>query len=77
MAIHSPNTGIVDWSQVAQSYAEDFKEAGGTIFTGSKVKCLIEIEVLSSVTCDNGPVNSYYCVVYRSMALNWREMLCK
>lgn len=32
-AIWSPNTAIVDWRQVALSYAEDFKELGGEIFT--------------------------------------------
>lgn len=32
-AIWSPNTANVDWRQVALSYAEDFKELGGEIFT--------------------------------------------
>lgn len=31
-AIWSPNTAIVDWHQVACSYANDFKQNGGTIF---------------------------------------------
>ncbi|XP_072345895.1 L-2-hydroxyglutarate dehydrogenase, mitochondrial isoform X3 [Scyliorhinus torazame] len=33
MALDSPNTGIVDWREVALSYAEDFCEMGGTIKT--------------------------------------------
>ncbi|KAK2553806.1 L-2-hydroxyglutarate dehydrogenase [Acropora cervicornis] len=33
-AILSPNTGIVDWAEVAKSYGADFKEAGGDIYTG-------------------------------------------
>lgn len=37
MAIHSPNTGIVDWGRVARSYGEDFKLNGGKIFTGFEV----------------------------------------
>ena len=37
MAIHSPNTGIVDYVQVTRSYAEDFKQAGGKVFTSSQV----------------------------------------
>ncbi|XP_072193445.1 L-2-hydroxyglutarate dehydrogenase, mitochondrial isoform X1 [Excalfactoria chinensis] len=37
MALDSPYTGIVDYRQVAQSYAEDFQEAGGTILTDFEV----------------------------------------
>lgn len=36
-AILSPNTGIVDWAEVARSYGEDFKKAGGKIYTGYEV----------------------------------------
>lgn len=37
MALDSPYTGIVNYKQVAQSYAADFREAGGTIFTDFEV----------------------------------------
>ncbi|NWV66453.1 L2HDH protein, partial [Malurus elegans] len=37
MALDSPYTGIVDYKQVAQSYARDFQEAGGTILTDFEV----------------------------------------
>lgn len=37
MAIHSPNTGIVDYAEVTKSYAEDFKQVGGKVFTNSEV----------------------------------------
>ncbi|NXD11728.1 L2HDH protein, partial [Nothocercus nigrocapillus] len=37
MALDSPYTGIVNYRQVALSYAEDFKEAGGTILTDFEV----------------------------------------
>ncbi|NXS38611.1 L2HDH protein, partial [Pomatostomus ruficeps] len=37
MALDSPHTGIVDYKQVAQSYARDFQEAGGTILTDFEV----------------------------------------
>ena len=36
-AIHSPHTGIVDWSQVARSYAKNFQDAGGEIELGYEV----------------------------------------
>lgn len=37
-AILSPNTGILDWAEVAKSYGTDFKNAGGDIYTGYEVK---------------------------------------
>ncbi|XP_019864272.1 PREDICTED: L-2-hydroxyglutarate dehydrogenase, mitochondrial-like [Amphimedon queenslandica] len=37
MAIHSPNTGIVDYTKVTESYAEEIKERKGTIYTGFEV----------------------------------------
>ncbi|KXJ07577.1 L-2-hydroxyglutarate dehydrogenase, mitochondrial [Exaiptasia diaphana] len=36
-AIVSPNTGIVDWAQVSNSYGENFKKAGGDIYTSYHV----------------------------------------
>ena len=38
MAIHSPYTGIVDFREVALSYAIDFKKAGGTVLTDYEVE---------------------------------------
>ena len=49
-ALHSPNTGIVDFGKVAEAYAEDVRAAGGGIDTGRGVTGLradgigIEIE---------------------------------
>ncbi|XP_072170956.1 L-2-hydroxyglutarate dehydrogenase, mitochondrial-like [Diadema setosum] len=37
-AIHSPNTGIVDWAQVARYYGTNFKKHGGSIFLNFEVK---------------------------------------
>ncbi|KAI1302357.1 L-2-hydroxyglutarate dehydrogenase, mitochondrial [Halotydeus destructor] len=36
-AIWSPNTGIVDWKLVTQSYAQDFQRQSGLVFTGFTV----------------------------------------
>jgi 2-hydroxyglutarate dehydrogenase len=36
-AIHSPETGIVDYGCVARSFAESFKEMGGEVHTGAEV----------------------------------------
>jgi (S)-2-hydroxyglutarate dehydrogenase len=37
-ALHSPNTGIVDFTGVARSYARDVSESGGVIATGCEVR---------------------------------------
>ncbi|XP_061649660.1 L-2-hydroxyglutarate dehydrogenase, mitochondrial isoform X2 [Phyllopteryx taeniolatus] len=37
MALNSPNTGIVDWRQVALQYGKDFEEAGGKVVTQYEV----------------------------------------
>jgi 2-hydroxyglutarate dehydrogenase len=36
-ALHSPDTGIVDFAAVARAYARDVAEAGGTIATGWEI----------------------------------------
>ncbi len=37
-ALHSPATGVVDFSEVAAAFADDVREAGGTIATGCPVE---------------------------------------
>nr|XP_018902806.1 PREDICTED: L-2-hydroxyglutarate dehydrogenase, mitochondrial isoform X2 [Bemisia tabaci] len=41
-ALHSPETGIVDWGMVAESYSRDFESAGGTIIPYFDVIGIIE-----------------------------------
>jgi (S)-2-hydroxyglutarate dehydrogenase len=36
-ALHSPNTGIVDFAAVARALRADFEEAGGSVLTGTNV----------------------------------------
>ena len=40
-ALHSPETGVVDFGAVAAALAGDVRDSGGRIFTGSDVKALI------------------------------------
>ena len=40
-ALHSPETGIVDFRAVARAYADDLLEAGGEIATGCEVSSLV------------------------------------
>jgi L-2-hydroxyglutarate oxidase len=39
-ALHSPETGVVDFAQVAASYAADVERAGGRVVTGAGVRGL-------------------------------------
>ena len=36
-AIHSPNTGIIDFGAVANAFASELKESGGELLTGAEV----------------------------------------
>uniref|UniRef100_A0A663LNG0 L-2-hydroxyglutarate dehydrogenase, mitochondrial n=1 Tax=Athene cunicularia TaxID=194338 RepID=A0A663LNG0_ATHCN len=60
MALDSPHTGIVNYKQVAQSYAEDFQEAGGTIFTDFEVTNM-EMAKESSSESEDGKGEEIYC----------------
>ena len=57
MAIHSPNTGVVDYRSVALSFAEDFRQAGGTIVTGFEVSQL-------AVDASSGKLVAFCLCVY-------------
>lgn len=39
-AIWSPHTGIVDWGLVTKSFARNFEEMGGKVFTDYPVESL-------------------------------------
>ena len=41
-ALHSPNTGMVDFGAVAAAYADDVRAHGGEIRTGAAVRALVE-----------------------------------
>jgi (S)-2-hydroxyglutarate dehydrogenase len=43
-ALHSPNTGMVDFGAVAAAYAADVREHGGEIRTGAAVRAVVERE---------------------------------
>lgn len=59
MALDSPYTGIVDYKQVAQSYARDFQEAGGTILTDFEVTNM-EMAKESSAESEDGKAG-FFC----------------
>jgi L-2-hydroxyglutarate oxidase len=40
-AIYSPNTGIIDYTKVAQAYATEMREGGGDLMTGAQVRKIV------------------------------------
>lgn len=63
MALDSPYTGIVDYKQVAQSYARDFQEAGGTILTDFEVTNM-EMAKESSPDSQDGKAGYFFPSIY-------------
>jgi L-2-hydroxyglutarate oxidase len=56
-ALHSPNTGMVDFGAVASAYAADVVANGGEVRTGAAVEALVEREghVEAALAGDGGP----------------------
>ncbi|KAM9289715.1 L-2-hydroxyglutarate dehydrogenase, mitochondrial isoform 2-T2 [Cariama cristata] len=71
MALDSPYTGIVNYKQVAQSYAEDFQEAGGTILTDFEVT---NMEMAKESSSDSEDGLKYPVVVRNSKG---EEIYCR
>ncbi|XP_040189440.1 L-2-hydroxyglutarate dehydrogenase, mitochondrial [Rana temporaria] len=71
MALDSPHTGIVDYKQVCQAYADDFRDAGGSVLTG------FEVSDLKMVT--ESPAGSEGGLDYPVMLRNTKgeEVSCK
>lgn len=71
MALDSPYTGIVDYKQVAQSYARDFQEAGGTILTDFEVTNM-EMAKESSPESQDGKAGFFFSpsIYYKDFVQN-------
>jgi L-2-hydroxyglutarate oxidase len=53
-ALHSPNTGMVDFGAVAAAYARDLERHGGEIRRGAGVRALVEREDRVEAVLENG-----------------------
>ncbi|MEE6526640.1 hypothetical protein FKM82_027397 [Ascaphus truei] len=62
MALDSPYTGIVNYRQVAESYRDDFQEAGGSVLTDFQVT---HIEMVKESPAES-PGGMEYPVVIRN-----------
>ena len=54
-ALHSPNTGMVDFGAVAAAYADDIREHGGEILVRSGVSAIVEHEDRVELARDGSP----------------------
>ena len=52
--IYSPNTGIIDYHRVSQSYADDFLNLGGTIILRAAVKNISRLSAKLNIESTNG-----------------------
>ncbi len=61
-ALHSPATGIVDFTKVAYAYASRFEEKGGTIYLNSRVLDISKRADSTTLTTAGGDVSCSYVV---------------
>jgi 2-hydroxyglutarate dehydrogenase len=63
-ALHSPDTGIVDFAAVTRAYARDVAEAGGTIATGWDIRTVRSATRGLRLSCAAGTIeagNAIFC----------------
>jgi L-2-hydroxyglutarate oxidase LhgO len=61
-AIFLPMTGIVDWQRVALAYADDLREAGGTLLLGHEVTGLGRRNGVTAIATTRGSVETRYAI---------------
>jgi 2-hydroxyglutarate dehydrogenase len=71
-ALHSPETGVVDFTRVAASYARDVEGAGGTVVTGAGVRGLTPHGETITVEHERGTTEAGFVV---SCAGAWSDRL--
>jgi L-2-hydroxyglutarate oxidase LhgO len=58
LAIHSPNTGIIDYRDVARSLVQDVQDARGSVTTGSAVRGLTRANGIWALDTTTGPIRA-------------------
>ena len=61
-ALYAPETGIVDFKQVADAYAFRVREAGGEILTSARVRGIVRSEGLLVLETDRGSVRAHFLI---------------
>ena len=71
-ALHSPQTGVVDFARVAAAFAADVEAAGGAVVTGARVQELVPRESSIAVQHESGITEAGFVV---SCAGAWSDRL--
>ena len=61
-ALHSPNTGIIDYTGVTLAYANRFRDAGGEVLTGARVRSIRRADGLINMETERGDVRSTFLI---------------
>jgi len=61
-ALHSPNTGIIDYTEVTLAYAKVFRDNGGEVLTGARVRGIKLADGLINMETDQGDVRATYLI---------------
>jgi len=61
-ALYSPNTGIVDYTQVSQAYSRQFQENGGDVIMGCKVQNIRKSEGRLNLETTKGDVSAKHLI---------------
>ena len=61
-ALWSPNTGIIDYTEVTEAYARVFQENGGDVLTGARVEGVSQDGDAITVETTRGDVSAKYMV---------------
>ncbi|MDP6495985.1 MAG: L-2-hydroxyglutarate oxidase, partial [Dehalococcoidia bacterium] len=61
-ALHSPNTGIIDYAQVTLAYADRFRNNGGEVVTGARVRGIRHADGLINMETDRGVVSAKHLI---------------
>ena len=62
MALYSPNTGIIDYTEVTNAYANRFRDNGGEILTETKVLGIRRADGSINLTTSQGDVRAKYLI---------------
>lgn len=61
-ALHSPTTGIIDYTQVTLAYADRFRDNGGEVVTGARVRSIRQADGLINLETDLGDVRARHLI---------------
>ena len=61
-AIHSPNTGVIDFTKVSQAYATEMRESGGDLLVNSRVRAITRRDGRLHLETASGDVSARYVI---------------